>query len=88
MAKAFRPSVYVNVPDGYSDENNFNIVNGKLKQSFESYAEVKKRLRVLLNASIVNEVKVFRHRRGEWGEWFERWSLVNGRPEIVKQGWM
>jgi hypothetical protein len=88
MAKAFRPSVYVNVPAGYSDENNFKISNGKLKQSFGTYAEVKQRMRDLLNLSSDNEVKVFRHRRGEWGEWFESWSLVNGRPQITRSGWM
>jgi len=88
MAKAFRPSVYVNVPAGYSDENNFKISNGKLKQTFGTYAEVKRRMRDLLNLSTDNEVKVFRHRRGEWGEWFESWSLVDGLPQITRSGWM
>jgi hypothetical protein len=35
------------------------------------------------------EVSVFRHRRGEWGEWFENWQFNAERePTIVKEGWM
>jgi hypothetical protein len=32
-------------------------------------------------------VFVVRSRRGEWGEWFEHWELINGKPTIVKKGW-
>lgn len=34
-----------------------------------------------------NELVVYRTRRGEWGEWYEYWSLINGKPKITKQGW-
>lgn len=88
MARSFKPSVYVNVVKNYSDENNFKISNGKLQQSFGTYAEVKRRMRDLLNLSDDNLVCVYRHRRGEWGEWFEHWSMINGRPEITRSGWM
>ena len=37
--------------------------------------------------SINNKVNVYRHRRGEWGEWFEHWEISNGKPVIVKEGW-
>ena len=35
-----------------------------------------------------NEVTVFRSRRGEWGEWFEKWALHNGKLKKTKEGWM
>lgn len=88
MARSFKPSVYVNVVRNYSDENNFKISNGKLQQSFGTYAEIKRRMRVLLELSTDNLVCVYRHRRGEWGEWFEHWAMVNGKPEITRSGWM
>jgi hypothetical protein len=88
MAKAFRPSVYVNVPSNYSGEFDKHLRNGSIQKSFGTYAEVKRRMRELLNLSSDNDVSVYRHRRGEWGEWFEHWSLVNGRPQITRSGWM
>jgi hypothetical protein len=60
-------------------------------ESFPTYRELKKNMaRILANAIYLDEddaVSVYRERRGEWGEWFENWSLVNGQPKIVKQGW-
>jgi hypothetical protein len=44
-------------------------------------------MKYLLEVSDNNEVSVYRHRRGEWGEWFEKWAMINGRPQIWKQGW-
>jgi hypothetical protein len=88
MARAFRPSVYVNVPRNYYGEFEEHVKNGKIQKSFGTYSEVKRRMRELLNLSSDNEVSVYRHRRGEWGEWFEYWSLVNGRPQITRSGWM
>ena len=33
-------------------------------------------------------VFVVRSKRGEWGEWYERWKLdFLNKPVIVKQGW-
>jgi hypothetical protein len=76
MARAFKPTV------SYTDEN------GKHK-SFEvkTYAEVKKRMKAFMNDSFDENVSVYRHRRGEWGEWFEHWSRIGGKCEIMKQGW-
>ena len=88
MARAFRPSVSVHVPRNYSGEFDKHICNGSIQKSFGTYAEVKRRMRDLLEISNDNEVCVYRHRRGEWGEWFEHWSMVNGRPEITRSGWM
>ena len=66
MARAFNPTV------SYTDEN------GKQKSfTVKTYAEVKKRMRAFMNDSFDENVSVYRHRRGEWGEWFENWQLVH-----------
>ena len=54
-----------------------------------TYAEVKKRMAEFLKESDDNMVRVYRERRGEFGEWFEHWQLnLMNNPVIVKQGWM
>ena len=73
MAKAFRPQVRVS---GESSQ-----------REFPTYSEVKKRMKDLLEASDNNEVSVYRHRRGEWGEWFEKWAMINGKPQIFEKSW-
>ncbi len=40
-----------------------------------------------INDIYEDEVFVTRSRRGEWGEWFEKWVLINGKPTIIKKGW-
>lgn len=87
MARAFRPQVIVSVHRGYQGEFENNVSNGHIQKQFASYSEVKKRIKDLLKISDNNEVSVYRHRRGEWGEWFEKWSLIDGKPKIFKQGW-
>lgn len=59
-------------------------------ESYPTYRKVKSRvINVLKHENpIDNEVSVSRSRRGEWGEWFETWALVDGKPKIIKQGWM
>ena len=88
MARAFCPSVTVHVPRNYSGEFDKHVCNGSIQKSFSTYAEVNRRMRDLLNLSEDNDVSVYRHRRGEWGEWFEHWHMLNGRPEIRVSGWM
>lgn len=88
MARAFRPCVLVSVSRNYYGEFEGSVLNGHIQKQFETYAEVKKRIKDLLKASDDNKVCVYRHRRGEWGEWFEHWSIVNGKPKITNQGWM
>ncbi len=34
------------------------------------------------------DVTVTRYRRGEWGQWFEVWTLVYGKTKLIKQGWL
>ena len=58
-------------------------------ERFNTYAELKKALKdyILHNHIGDDEVFVSRSRRGQWGEYFEKWELVNNKPTIVKQGW-
>ena len=60
----------------------------RLQINFASYAELKKNLKSMILSSYGNEITVFRSRRGEWGEWFEKWCMCDGKPKIFKQGWM
>ena len=57
-------------------------------KTFNTYPLLKKQLRIdLMTTNVVGDISVSRSRRGEWGEYFEIWSLVNGKPKIIKQGW-
>jgi hypothetical protein len=44
-----------------------------------------------MNAFMLNSfdenVSVFRARRGQWGEWYENWSKVGSKCQIIKEGW-
>jgi len=73
----FKPSVRIN-------KRNFTA-EWKL---FPTYRELKRNLIKLIDESYDNEVSVSRSKRGEWGEWFENWAMSNGKPVIIKQGWM
>ena len=60
-----------------------------ITKTFNTYAELKKALRdyILHNHISTDRVFVTRSRRGEWGEWFEKWELINGKPTITQKGW-
>ena len=76
MAKVFSPTV------SYTDNN------GKNKSFIvKTYAEVKRRMKAFMQDSFDENVSVYRHRRGEWGEWFEHWSKIGSKCQITKQGW-
>ena len=83
----FQPQVRVNVPYEYRGEFEKSVCNGSIQRCFGTYAEIKKRMKDLLAISDNNEVRVYRHKRGEWGEWAEIWENVNGKPKIIKEGW-
>ena len=73
MAKSFRPIVRI----------------GRELKQIPTYAEVKKRMCEFLKESPDNTVTVYRHRRGEWGEWGEQWGWGGqNKPILLKQGWM
>jgi len=76
MARAFRPSVH------YRNEKGENVI-----LTISTYKEVKKRMNAFMNDSFDECVSVYRHRRGEFGEWFEHWQKQSKKNVIVKQGW-
>jgi hypothetical protein len=55
---------------------------------FDSYRELKKKLKDYLQNSREDTIHVSRSRRGEWGEWFENWILSGDKPRKIKEGWM
>lgn len=71
MAKSFRP---------------FTYLDGHKYVEFSTYRDFKKEIKTLLQNNC-NDITVFRHRRGEWGEWFERWQIRGNKAIIAKQGW-
>lgn len=54
---------------------------------FNTYREVKRKMKAFMNDSFDENVWVYRKRRGEWGEWFEHWARIGTKCEIYKQGW-
>ena len=72
MAKSWKPQI---------------TVDGKTTIA-RNYKEIKRTMQSLLNNSENGIVSVLRSRRGEWGEWFEKWGLENNKPVILKHGWM
>jgi len=72
MAKMLRPWVQV----------------GQNSCFYPTYRDVKRVMRNLLNESKNGVVYVTRSRRGQWGEWFEEWQLVNKKPKIVRKTWL
>lgn len=73
---------------------------GKVVQfEFPTYRELKKNLKEHLknvcrieycdeDYSDTTTIHVTRYKRGEWGEWFENWQMVNNKPTKLKEGWM
>lgn len=88
MARSFKPYVSVEIPYRYSGQYLEDVRAGVIQKSFNTYSELKSNLKRLLEDSVDNKVCVYRHRRGEWGEWFEHWSMVNRKPTITKKGWL
>ena len=84
----WKPQVNIRVSPHYKGEYESKISNGCISFSLPTYAEVKKKMKHFLEMSYTGEVTVSRSRRGEWGEWFETWSLVGGKPKITKKGWL
>jgi hypothetical protein len=74
-------------PEVTFKEREFGEVKTKTER-FSTYREVLKNMKSLLERSFDDEVCVSRSRRGEWGEWFERWSLRQGKPYKYKATWL
>ena len=84
----FKPEVTYQSKESVDEYWRGNRKSPHIRLRFDTYAKLRRELKEMLESSDDNTVIVFRSRRGEWGEWFENWSLVNGKPKIVKQGWM
>ncbi len=82
------PSIFINTPLTFKYVNGRTIGVDHFSKEFNTYKEVKKALRDLLRMSDDGQVIVYRKKRGEFGEWFEHWRFVDGKPEIVKGDWM
>lgn len=54
---------------------------------YSTYRELKKNMQKHLEENLEAQIAVSRTKRGQWGEWFENWKLVNGKAGIIKQGW-
>lgn len=85
----FRPQVTI-----ITEETRREYVNGYGKKSpyktiqYPTYKELKKNIQRHLEENLEATISVSRSRRGEWGEYYEVWSLSNGKPVKVKEGWM
>ena len=62
-------------------------INGQTT-SFDTYRGGLRNMKLLLERSVDNEVCVSRSKRGQWGEWFERWQLQCGKPVLIKACWL
>jgi hypothetical protein len=58
-----------------------------IRETYKTYRELKKNLHRVLAVTNEPYISVYRSRRGEWGEWFEHWALINGKLKIITQGW-
>ena len=85
--RIFRPQINVQVGYGYVGSYKNNMLGDCIQLEVSSYANVKKRMREFLGLSQDNLVRVYRQRRGQSGEWFELWAMVDGKPKIVKESW-
>ena len=71
------------VDDYYAHRRNSKYI----RETYTTYVELKKDLPRVLAETNEAYISVYRSRRGTWGEWFEHWALINGKPKIIKQGW-
>lgn len=84
----FKPSLRWTSEESYRDHKNGVRKYPFMEIRYKTYKELKRNIKSALEDSVDNEVEVIRSRRGEWGEWFERWSIVGGKLKIIKQTWM
>ena len=84
----FKPQVRYVTND--SKRNYYNGIGNSMCifETFKTYRELRGKLVDILKNNIDDYVSVSRSKRGEWGEYYEHWILSNGKPKIIKQGWM
>ena len=90
----FKPQVRYITSESLHDYNvgRYRVTSPYITKQFNTYTELKKALKdYILHNHIGDDddyVHVIRSRRGEWGEYYEKWEKINGKPKITKQGWM
>jgi hypothetical protein len=87
MAKAWRPGFWHKTRDTEMAYRFRDAKRDNIWVEFPTYRELKSNIKQYLEESSEPTISVYRHRRGEWGEWYERWELINGKPKIVQSGW-
>lgn len=83
----FKPQVTFTTDEGIRQYNNGERKTRSDVNVYPSYARLRYSLQAVLNASFDEFATVVRSRRGEWGEWYEHWILVNGKPKKIREGW-
>jgi predicted NodU family carbamoyl transferase len=86
----FKPQVTFVTEESYRDYRNHRINSPYVTKRFNTFAELKKEIPGILKEHLEyadEPIHVLRSRRGEWGEWNEKWSLVNGKPIVVSSTW-
>lgn len=59
-------------------------------KTFPTYAKLRRAMKAMMSDSIDNVIGVTRTRRGEWGQWFERWAIneQTNKLEKIKETWL
>jgi hypothetical protein len=83
----FKPCLTYQTRDSINEYRSSSRKSQYIHKSFPTYTELKKNLKAILEESIEDSVHVCRSKRGEWGEWNEYWSLVNGKLVKHDKGW-
>jgi hypothetical protein len=87
----FKPQATFVSKESYNDYRSYRKHSANHTKVYKNYAELKKELPKILEEHVKftdDSIFVSRSRRGEWGEYFEKWDLINGKPKITEQGWM
>lgn len=89
----FKPQVRYMTRESLHDYNvgRYGVTTEYTTKKFNTYTELKKALKDYILDNHIGEdddyVIVIRSRRGYWGEYYEKWEKINGKPKITKQGW-
>lgn len=84
----FKPQASFATDESIRDYRNGYRKSREITNVYPTYDKLISAMKAMLNASHDEMVYVSRSRRGEWGEYYEVWSLSNGKPVKVKEGWM
>jgi len=85
----FKPSVTVLTNDSIRNYQNRGYRGSRYEyHEYPTYEKLKKDIANHLKNSLEEHISVSRSRRGEWGEWYEHWKMIDGKPKIIKSGWM